>query len=225
MASRDYKDQGGPARGGRGAPKRKGGSPIAVGIVIGVLLGLAAALGVALFISKGPSPFTDRKSAPATAPAAESKPEAKPTAKAAEAEKPQPAGTTGRAPVPPKAVSSQDAKSDTGNLTFYGILEGREQVLPGKGPLPSVPPNERKIYLQVGAFHSASEADDLKAQLALSGVEAKIQAVRLSPGDKLVHRVRLGPFNAEEALRSKKLLEDQKIEAIVIYVQEKPSPR
>jgi len=49
------------------------------------------------------------------------------------------------------------------------------------------------IYLQAGAFQSASEAENQKARLALIGAEARIQQVMLQ--DKVWYRVRLGPFH------------------------------
>lgn len=218
MASRDYKDQGGPARGGRGA-ERKRGSPMAIGIVIGVLLGLAAALGVALYINKGPGPFSERKQAPAT-PAPEPATNAPP--QATSADKPAPAVNSspkpGAKPSVAKPGDAPAAKSLSNDLTFYGILEGKEKVVVDPPP-PVAPGTERNLYLQVGAFRSAAEADDLKAQLALAGIEARIQPVRLPPGDKLVHRVRLGPFNAEEAVLARNRLRQNQINAI--FVQEK----
>ena len=218
MASRDYKDQGGPARGGRGA-ERKRGSPMAIGIVIGVLLGLAAALGVALYINKGPGPFSERKQAPAT-PAPEPATNAPP--QATSADKPAPAVNSspkpGAKPSVAKPGDAPAAKSLSNDLTFYGILEGKEKVVVDPPP-PVAPGTERNLYLQVGAFRSAAEADDLKAQLALAGIEARIQPVRLPPGDKLVHRVRLGPFNAEEAVLARNRLRQNQVDAI--FVQEK----
>lgn len=218
MASRDYKDKGGPARGGRGA-ERKRGSPMAIGIVIGVLLGLTAALGVALYINKGPGPFSERKQAPAT-PAPEPATNASP--QATSADKPAPAVNSspkpGAKPSVAKPGDAPAAKSRSNDLTFYGILEGKEKVVVDPPP-PVAPGTERNLYLQVGAFRSAAEADDLKAQLALAGIEARIQPVRLPPGDKLVHRVRLGPFNAEEAVLARNRLRQNQVDAI--FVQEK----
>ncbi len=218
MASRDYKDKAGPARGGRSTGGKRG-SPMAIGIAIGVLLGLAAALGVALYINKGPGPFSDRKQAPTMpteSPAANAAPKAvgvdKPAAAPPSAPKPGvtvAGGKSGGAPA---------AKTKSNDLTFYGILEGKEKVVVDPTP-PAAPGTERNLYLQVGAFRSAAEADDLKAQLALAGIEARIQPVKLPPGDKLVHRVRLGPFNAEEAVLARDRLRQNKVDAI--FVQEK----
>lgn len=218
MASRDYKDKGGPARGGRGTPARRG-SPMAVGIAIGVLLGLGAALGVALYINKGPSPFTERRPATDTSEAA---PGAGSPAKGGEKAVPPasgPAPKANHAAPGPKPANPPATKSRSNDFTFYGILEGKEKVVDDP-PLEAAPGTARNLYLQVGAFRSAAEADDLKAKLALAGIEARIQAVKLPPGDKLVHRVRLGPFTAEEAVLARNRLKQNKVDAI--FVLEKP---
>lgn len=222
MATRDYKDKGGPARGGRGTPARRG-SPMAVGIAIGVLLGLGAALGVALYINKGPSPFTERRPA---AEASDPAPVAGSSAKGGEkgGEKaappaPAPAPKATHAAPGAKPANPPATKSRSNDLTFYGILEGKEKVVENP-PVEAAPGTARNLYLQVGAFRRAAEADDLKAKLALAGIEARIQQVKLPPGDKLVHRVRLGPFNAEEAVLARNRLKQNKVDAI--FVQEKP---
>ncbi len=48
--------------------------------------------------------------------------------------------------------------------------------------------------LQVGSFRKRSEADRLRARLALLGVEARIQRVSIDGRDAW-HRVRVGPFS------------------------------
>jgi cell division protein FtsN len=56
-----------------------------------------------------------------------------------------------------------------------------------------------RLWLQAGAFASESDAENLKARLALSGWEAVIQTVSLS--DKTVrYRVRLGPYDNTDQL-------------------------
>jgi cell division protein FtsN len=53
--------------------------------------------------------------------------------------------------------------------------------------------------LQAGAFQSASDADNLKARLALLGFEATIETTK--SGDKGTwHRVRVGPYTSVEEL-------------------------
>ena len=61
---------------------------------------------------------------------------------------------------------------------------------------PAVP---EKFYLQAGAFEDPSEADNLKARLALMGVEASVQKVEV-PDKGTLHRVRTGPYLGQEAM-------------------------
>ena len=75
-------------------------------------------------------------------------------------------------------------------------------------------------YLQAGAFQRASDADNLKARLALAGLEAQIQTATL-PDNSVWHRVRLGPYtNAQDLDKAREQLKQDKIEAAVIKVSE-----
>ena len=56
-----------------------------------------------------------------------------------------------------------------------------------------------KFYLQAGAFEDPSEADNLKARLALMGVEASVQKVDV-PDKGTMHRVRTGPYLGQESM-------------------------
>ncbi|KQZ78368.1 sporulation protein [Rhodanobacter sp. Root561] len=56
--------------------------------------------------------------------------------------------------------------------------------------------------LQVGAFPNASDAETLKAKLALQGFVANVQSVSI--GGQTYHRVRLGPFRSATDLESTK---------------------
>jgi len=47
--------------------------------------------------------------------------------------------------------------------------------------------------LQAGSFRSAEQADQLRARLALQGIEARIQTVKIKGGETW-HRVRVGPL-------------------------------
>jgi len=116
-----------------------------------------------------------------------------------------PAKPAPAAPATPEAAPSFD---------FY-------KVLPGDAPseLPSAPDAAAKptiYYLQAGAFQNASDADNLKAQLAMLGLEAVIQTS--DQGDKGVfHRVRVGPFQAiDEVNRTRSLLTQNDIPATLV---------
>jgi cell division protein FtsN len=56
--------------------------------------------------------------------------------------------------------------------------------------------------LQVGAFPNPSDAETLKAKLAMQGFVATVQSV--SVGGQAYHRVRLGPFHSATDLESTK---------------------
>ncbi len=56
--------------------------------------------------------------------------------------------------------------------------------------------------LQVGAFPNPSDAETLKAKLAMQGFVASVQSVNV--GGQAYHRVRLGPFHSATELESTK---------------------
>jgi cell division protein FtsN len=207
VAGQDYKNG---RNGGRSGGKRRG-STMLVGIVIGVLVGLAAALGVALYINKAPSPFVDRK------PGESAREEASPSKPAPKAEKIVKQPDTPPAPTPSK--DGKDGK-DTGKprFEFYGILQGKEEAVKEKDMKPAAPRDV--YYLQAGAFQSAADADNLKAKLALAGIEATIQTALL-PDNKTWHRVRLGPFTSvEDVGKAKARLKENQIDGQLIKVKD-----
>ena len=99
---------------------------------------------------------------------------------------------------------------------FYKVLPAETLTpAPVAVPVPAVPKPPR-YYLQAGAFQDADDADNLKAQLALLGIEAQIQTRDVA--DKGVfHRVRIGPFVAMDAVNSTRaLLVQNNIEADLV---------
>ncbi|MEJ2564544.1 MAG: SPOR domain-containing protein [Gammaproteobacteria bacterium] len=87
-------------------------------------------------------------------------------------------------------------KQSKQHFDFYTILPEMEVVVPdvrdNKGQ--TAPVDKPGTYiLQAGSFRSFSEADSLKAQMALLGVEAKIDTVTVNNTDTW-HRVRVGPY-------------------------------
>ena len=117
-----------------------------------------------------------------------------------------------KAPEAEKPVSANKPTID-----FYSVLPKRQVEI-------SIPEEDRaaienpvinkevvgKSILQVGSFHSAGEADSLKAQLAFLGLEASVKSALVN--DTTWHRVQLGPFDSETGLsRVKNLLIKNKI--------------
>ena len=209
--SRDYNT---PER----RPPRKGGSPMFSGVVIGLLLGLCLALGVALYVTRGPSPFVSRDKAAETAKPAEGQTaKGKPAMNVEGLPKAEPQRVPGQTP------TQQAAADGKKRFEFYDILPGKQEPSTGKTPKPAA--DKEVYYLQAGAFQNASDADNLKARLALAGLEAQIQTAVL-PDSKTWHRVRLGPYaSAEAAGKAQGSLKDNKIEASLIKVKEPQDKR
>ena len=174
---------------------RGGGSSMLVGILVGLVLGLGIALGVAWYINKMPSPFVSR-----TTPG-------------------QPAKGTTKGTEP--ATKSADTKP---RFDFYKILPATEepatdQQLKDAQRKPAASRKEA-FFLQAGAFQNAPDADNLKARLALLGMEASIQTITL-PERGVWHRVRLGPYtNVEELNRARDTLKQNGVETALIKVRE-----
>lgn len=192
--SRDYK----PAS--KSTSSNKLGNPMLAGIFIGMFIGLAIALAVAVVIKGSPSPFLERKSEP---PASDKTPLA-PTALA---EKP--------AEDKPKAAEKP-------RFDFYTILPGIEEPVSEKDIKQQDSGNAAKsqYYLQAGAFQNEGEADNLKAKLALIGVEASIQTVTV-PDKGIWHRVRVGPYNSVDDLnRMRATLTQNGVNASLVKVHD-----
>ena len=76
------------------------------------------------------------------------------------------------------------------------------------------------FFLQVGAFQKAADADNLKAKLALTGLEASVQEVSI-PDKGVMHRVRVGPFRTpDEMNRARTLLSQTGVQGTVIKQKE-----
>ena len=167
---KDYKPRGKPAR--KGAV---GGTLI--GIFVGLLLGIGIAAAIAVYMTKSPAPFVDRTRTQ------------EPRAAAAKAP-----GNLAEAPGVPKAPERP-------RFDFYKILPGQE-----------VPVSERELhaaaakdasksgslpkdtyFIQAGSFQNPAEADNLKAKLALLGLQASVEPANL-PDRGTWYRVRLGPY-------------------------------
>ncbi|MFO7542128.1 MAG: SPOR domain-containing protein [Thiobacillus sp.] len=100
------------------------------------------------------------------------------------------------------------------SFDFYKVLPG--DTPNDVQPAPAEAPSHPLYYLQAGAFQNPAEADNLKARLALLGIEAVIQTGDL--GDKGVfHRVRVGPLRAmDEVNRTRALLVQNHISVTLV---------
>ncbi len=171
-----------------------------LGVFLGLILGVLLSLGVVWYMNKMPLPFRDK------APRAD---------RTANGDADQ-AGTSKSLPGKP---GGRDG--DKPRFEFYKILPGSQEAAPAPAaPKPAeVKPTEAKapetktgdvksaggepLYLQVGAFQKPTDADNLKARLALLGLDASVQEVDV-PDKGRMYRVRTGPFsNVEELNRAR----------------------
>jgi cell division protein FtsN len=178
------------------------------GVLIGLFIGLAAAIGVAIYINKSPSPFVEKV-----------KP-AEPPAQQAAQEPAAPAQPVAAAPADKSAKPAEKQRFE-----FYDILQGKEAPVTEqevKASAAQQPAGKLKenYFLQAGAFQTEGEADNLKAKLALMGVEAQIQTANI-PEKGIWHRVRVGPFaNIEELNKTRGLLSKSGIQASLVKIHE-----
>lgn len=180
--------------------KQAGGTFI--GLFIGLVLGVVIAAGVVWYMNKTPIPFQNK----------EQRPHAEGVAKAAV---PAPAP----AQVETLPGKPGDAAPEKPRFEFYKILPGSEEAQP-KETAPAAPPEAPKkadtLFLQAGAFQNAAEADNLKARLALMGIEASVEKVT-TPEKGTLHRVRIGPYaTPDEMTRVRTQLAQNGIEAGVV---------
>jgi cell division protein FtsN len=202
------------------APRKAGAGGTLLGLFIGLVMGLGLAAGVAFYLMRGGGPYH-----PATG--------AKEVAK----EPSRDAARSGR---------SEPGVAEKPRFDFYKILPGVEEpkiqprtperVAPDKATVERAASPDKAIakaddraaataksasvrerfWLQAGSFASESDAENLKARLALAGWEATIQ--QASVADKGTRfRVRLGPYdNTEELNRVKTELGKRGFDAAVI---------
>jgi cell division protein FtsN len=170
------------------------------GVIIGLLLGLGIALGVAFFVNKQKSPYVDRVNHPI---------EGIEKHAGAKLEDPKPVDAAAKTPAADAAAKPR--------FEYHQILSDGKEVAPKvekphnnqhviQNPIPALPAAAEKTvaeapgtkyYLQVGAFNSGADADNLKARIALIGLQAEVQAATVQ--DKgVMHRVRLGPYKTHD---------------------------
>ena len=126
----------------------------------------------------------------------------------------QPAPTPAETPVQEPPERSFD---------FYEMLPQFEVVIPDLEPAERERAIARAVeqpglyMLQAGAFTVLADADRRQANLAMLGVESRIQRVTID--DDVFHRVRAGPYdNLGQANEIRRRLRDARIESILVKV-------
>ena len=145
------------------------------GLFIGVLLGILLSIGVTLFITSGKSPFVFKD-------------------------------TEGACIEINSAFGDEDviAIDEDASFDFYENLPESQETYSKNTPAKINDDRAIQYYLQVGAFSEESQADNLKAKLALMSYESVIMSARI--GDDTFHRVSVGPY--EDMDEAKKIREN-----------------
>ena len=193
--------------GSRSNSPLKRGDSLWAGILVGMVLGVAMAAVVAWFIMKSPTPFLNKEQ-PALA-------------------KPDLAQSPA---VPEKPAASGDGKQ---RFEFYKMLtdkQGTTVIAPPRpadktalGKPPSADTKTAAGYepqiLQAGSFSNVSDAENLKAKLALLGVQANIQSANI-PDKGVWYRVRVGPYkNVEEMNHARGFLKQNGVDSTPMRAQ------
>lgn len=189
----------------REAKKRPIGGTL-LGIFIGLVLGLALASAIAIYMSNVPVPFLNKGPATRATPPADQK--------LAEAAK--------------RADAAKVAPADRPKFDFYKILPGQEEPVTEREirSAAAKPPDKagagapRDLYfVQAGAFQSPADADNLKARLALLGLQASVEPANL-PDRGTWYRVRLGPYSQlDEINRVRSTLAQNGVDAALVKVK------
>ena len=183
-------------------PREKKRKPVGgtlLGIFIGLVLGLAIATAAAIYVTNAPVPFVNKtQQQRATTPQADQK--LADAAKAGAAEKPK--------------------------FDFYKILPGQEEPVTDRDLKSAAakqaekPGAPRDLYfVQAGAFQNPADADNLKARLALMGLQASVEPANL-PDKGTWYRVRLGPYTQlDEINRVRQTLAQNAIDASLVKIK------
>ncbi len=208
----------------------RAGHPLLLGIIIGLLMGIVIALAVALWLNRLSNPFVDK--AKPIEPLAKIGPTQppKPEEKGA-AEKPAPAK-------PGAEKAAEKPRTDRPRFEFYTMLPGEKEVTekeakaaaakpkepaksgPGSSPAQPKPHTGETYWLQAGAFGDEKDAENLKAKIAFTGLEASVKSAEI-PNKGTLYRVRLGPYQSlEDANRIKTALSQNGVGATIIRTDE-----
>lgn len=216
-------------------PKSGSRGSTLVGIFVGLILGALVAAGIALYFTAS-SPFQKPKQEERPVPPPPPKPQGgEPIALPGKAgdkpvEKPRfdfynvlPKGSDAL-PAPTKPEETTEVVKPPVKPEKTDKPDDAERAK-AEAALLDKPAAPERFFLQAGSFEDPSEADNLKARLALMGVEASVQKVEL-PEKGTVHRVRVGPYlGQEEMTKARQQLSSSGINAAIIKIKPKePKP-
>jgi cell division protein FtsN len=124
-----------------------------------------------------------------------------------------------------KQTPTKSPSKEKNRFDFYTILPEMEIAVPEDEPgigssTPAKPLTKPGTYiLQAGSFKTLEQADRMKANLALLGIEANIESVTINNKESW-HRVRIGPYrNLDDLNRTRSRLKQNNIEALLLKLK------
>lgn len=154
-----------------------------LGFIVGLIVGLLIAIVVAMIITRSPMPFNSKLSNQGKSPSA---------------------GTPFADPNQPLYGNRDTAKEAYKNAPV-------EFTDPLTNPAATAQAAEKpNAYLQAGAYREKNEAENMRAKLALLGIEAQINEVQAQNGN--LYRVRLGPYTQNSLTDTQNKLKENGIE-------------
>ena len=130
-------------------------------------------------------------------------------------------------PRPDKEAAGGDVEDSAKNYDFYDMLPNFEVVVPEKDRevsrerdnAPAKIERPGVYVLQAGSYRQQAEADRIRAQLKLQGIDSNVQ--RVAVDEDVWHRVRIGPItDLTELNRLRARLRAADLDALVIRVGE-----
>jgi len=127
---------------------------------------------------------------------------------------------------PPKTGDHTKSSPDKPRFDFYKMLPNFEIVVPDEDQEVQSSGEVAKLdkpgsyVLQVGSFRDYADADHLKASLALQGIQASIQQVKVD-NDQTWNRVRIGPYSDLDKInRIRGKLRKNGLKALIIRMRD-----
>ncbi len=201
-----------PARSRRDAgraSRSSGAGGTLLGLFVGLALGLGLAAGVAYYLLRTGNPYQASVATNAREPAKD--PPRPGKADSPAAEKPRfdfykilPGIEEPKTPQKTAERSIDKATAERTLTPDKGAARAEERPVAAAEKAPEktaerAPKSGERYWLQAGSFASEGDAENLKAQLALSGWEASVQQATL-PDRNVRFRVRLGPYDSVDTM-------------------------
>ena len=134
-----------------------------------------------------------------------------------------PPEAAGKAAAEPEPASERAAAADPqpDQYEFYDLLPNFEVVIPEKEVVvrdaPEAVAKTGAYVLQAGSYRKFEDADRVRAQLALQGIESNVQRVAID--NDTWHRVRIGPISDPAELeRVRSRLKEAEVDFLVVRV-------